>query len=91
LKITFFQNKFNPQREIFVLLNEVEKWAKADVKSIKGLLSQTIIFISTTNNISCFFINSFITHALLYVSLGLLRNITNERKSLFLLFFSIIL
>jgi len=47
LKITFFQNKFNPQREIFVLLNEVEKWAKADVKPIKGFLSQTKIFIST--------------------------------------------
>jgi len=47
LKITFFQNKFNPQREIFVLLNEVEKWAKADVKLIKGLLCQTKIFIST--------------------------------------------
>jgi len=54
LKITFFQNKFNPQREIFVLLNEVEKWAKADVKSIKGLLSQTIIFISTTKILVAF-------------------------------------
>lgn len=27
MKITFFQNKLKPQRAIFVLLNEVEKWA----------------------------------------------------------------